>query len=210
MLHRLFACVTALMLAGCQVAFESEIYVQDVFADENLTFPAQLKVEINSCSSDKRAETDAAVLALFSKESEATLVGCKEVGMNSMLSVDFVAMLSSKQSDSDLLFLREVGDEYTGLRVVLNPQFLSRVNGMLKKNYQSLDYDDLHIRFTVHNDERKPVSVGVVSGWMNGQAGQQMTTTLKRREKVDIMTSNVVSALALKAQKPLIAVLKKE
>ena len=61
----------ALLLAGCQVQFNSEIHTQDVFADESLTFPAQLKLEINSCATDKRQETDAEVLALYSEASTA-------------------------------------------------------------------------------------------------------------------------------------------
>ena len=201
----------ALLLTGCQVEFNSEIYAQDVFSDENLTFPAQLRVQISSCASDKRQQTDAAVLALFSAASKAKLAGCDRVGMNSMLAVSFVAEISSTSGESDLVLLRAHQDDAsTEVRIFLKPVFLHRVNALLKENYQSLDYDDVSIRITVHNDERTPVSVNIISGWLDGQAGQHLTKTINRREKVEILSSNVVSALALKEQKPLVAVLRKE
>lgn len=211
MLVRTFGIALCVLLAGCQVQFNSEVYAQDVFTEESLTFPAQLKLEITSCTSDTRSKTDNAVLALFSSVSKAKIRGCEEVGMNSMLAVDFAAQLASAPTEYDLVVLRERTEGGSSeLRISLKSTFLSRVRSLLKENHQSLDYDDVSIRFTLHNDERNPVSVSIISGWLNGQAGQHLTTTLNRREKVEILSSNVVSALTLKEQKPLIAVLRKE
>ena len=211
MIVRTFGIVLCALLTGCQIQFNSEIYAQDVFSDENLTFPAQLKLEINSCTSGTRSKTDNAVLALFSSVAKAKIRGCEEVGMNSMLAVDFAAQLASTPSEYDLVLLRErAEDGSVELRMSLDSTFLSRVRSLLKENHQSLDYDDVSIRFTLHNDERNPVSVSIISGWLNGQAGQHLTTTLNRREKVEILSSNVVSALTLKEQNPLILVLRKE
>ena len=211
MFVRTFGIALCVLLAGCQVQFNSEIYAQDVFSDENLTFPAQLKLEINSCTSDTRSKTENSVLALFSSVSKAKIRGCEEVGMNSMLAVDFAAQLASAPTEHDLMMLRERAEDGSSeLRISLKSTFLYRVRALLKENHQSLDYDDVSIRFTLHNDERNPVSVHIISGWLNGQAGQHLTTTLNRREKVEILSSNVVSALTLKEQKPLIAVLRKE
>ena len=211
MFVKTFGIALCVLLAGCQVQFNSEIYAQDVFSEESLAFPAQLKLEITSCTSDTRSKTDNAVLALFSSVSKAKIRGCEEVGMNSMLAVDFAAQVASAPTEHDLVMLRERAEDGSSeLRISLKSTFLSRVRALLKENHQSLDYDDVSIRFTLHNDERNPVSVSIISGWLNGQAGQHLTTTLNRREKVEILSSNVVSALTLKEQNPLIAVLRKE
>ena len=65
--------VMTIAVAGCKSDFNIDVYSSDLFLNENVDTPAQMMVEIPTCSS--RSEYEGRVLALFDAGSKAKIVG---------------------------------------------------------------------------------------------------------------------------------------
>ena len=46
-------------IQGCKSEINSDLYVQDIFSEENLILPMQLSFEVPSCNSESRVEHEA-------------------------------------------------------------------------------------------------------------------------------------------------------
>ncbi|QGT78000.1 hypothetical protein GM160_03310 [Guyparkeria halophila] len=192
---KLAALAATIGLAGCDIDVTSQIYAEDAFAEENLPFPAEMRIEIPSCGSDQRPQFERDVIAAFSQPSEAKVVGCEEEGMDSMLRISFMGEMATKVSRADVVIFRG-RSEQTGnvlLTADLNDNFQNRIEGIFDKNSQRLEFDDISMRFVLNNDTRSNISFFVNEGWVDGQPVQAAQGTLKPRRSADIRSTAVVS-----------------
>jgi len=198
-----------LFLAACRVDFSSELYSRDVISTENLGFPALLEVEVPSCTSDDRPQYERKILSVFSKSSEATIIGCRDDAFTSLLQVDFRGELSSSSSSADLVMFRGQNDAgQTYIMPDLNRDFVTRVNQVLDENFQELTFENVEIAFELHNDSDGVVEYFLPSGWVDGDPGQYIEGTLERREKMLVRTPDVISDLTLEGQQPVVIFLR--
>lgn len=193
-------------LCGCKVQINSDLFVQDIFSDENLTLPMQLAFEVPSCSSDSRSEYEQDALSLFDSRSEAKVVGCDE-GLTSFLQIAFTGEISSQESTYDVTIFRSIdpNDESGAARLLfaLNANFISRVQRLMSENFASLNYQDVTISATLNNDASGPVTY-YASGWVDGSAVQGIEGSLNRRQKVSIQFTDLVSAIAVDGGQPIL------
>lgn len=198
-------------IIGCKSDFHIDVYSSDLFLNENVDTPAQMMVEIPTCSD--RTDYEKKVLALFDSASKAEVVGCEEQGMNSMLVVSIAAEISTEESSRDVILFRQNADdveqdgqtyEVRGLKPMISPNFLARVNSLMQENMQSLSYEKITVRFSVNNDERENVLITGTNLWVNGNPHQQYyRQELERREKIELTLSNVMSDLMIRGEQPL-------
>jgi hypothetical protein len=203
----------SLLMSACKNDFVVDVFSSDLFADENLVTPAIMKVQIPSCDSDDRAEYERQVLGLFESISRAKITGCEDEGMNSMLIVSFSAELVSETSDRDVILVREsLGDvehenvsyETKAIRPVIKDSFLQRIELLLQENYQSLSYDDVKIELVINNDEKNEIMASAFNVWVDGNPIENYyRQKIRRRQKVTVLFSNVVSDLILQGKRPL-------
>jgi hypothetical protein len=196
--------VATVLLAGCRVDFSSELYARDILSGENLTFPALLEIEIPSCNSDDRPKYEREILSVFSEFSEASVVGCRNDSLTSLLQVKFNGELSSSESSADMVMFRGENDAgNTYLMPDLNKNFLSRVNRVLEDNFQELEYQNVNIAFELHNDLDSAIKYSMLSGWVNGKPGQYISGELQRREKINVRTPDIIADLTLNNKQPI-------
>ena len=203
--------VMTITVAGCKSDFHIDVYSSDLFLNENVDTPAQMMVEIPTCSN--RSEYEGRVLALFDSGSKAKIVGCEEQGMNSMLVVSIAAEIATENSSRDIILFRENAEnvdkegqtfEVRGLKPLISPNFLARVNSLMQENMQSLSYEKITIRFSLNNDERENVLITSSNLWVNGDPYQRFyRQELQRREKIELTFSNVMSDLVIRGEQPL-------
>ena len=203
--------VMTITIAGCKSDFYIDVYSSDLFLNENVDTPAQMMVQIPTCSD--RSEYEKSVLALFDSASKAKIVGCEEQGMDSMLVVSIAAEISTENSSRDVILFRQDADdveqdgqtyEVRGLKPLISPNFLARVNSLMQENMQSLSYEKITIRFSLNNDEREEVLITSSNLWVNGDPYQRYyRQELGRREKIELVFSNVISDLVIRGEQPL-------
>ncbi len=197
----------SIMLTGCEIELDADLYVTDIeiVHEQPQAFQAQLAIEVPTCKSEKIADIGPKVLALFDANSNATIAGCNNKGMTSLLGVVFEGELTSGEPTRDLTIVRVQTDENTAvLKPVLNPKFMQRVNALLQENMQSLSFKSTTMTVTLHNDRSDPVSYVVPEGWIDDQPVQGGFGELERRQKVKVRGSNVLSALLLDGSRPTI------
>jgi hypothetical protein len=199
------------LLLSCKANFLMDAYSSDIFLDENVVTPAQMKVEISSCTSDDRAKHEQKVLALFASSSVAKIIDCQREGMNSFLLVSINAEIASETSNSDLILFREPtgeieydGEMYqqVGIKPVISEKFLQRVDTFMSESMQSLSYKDVTIEVSLNNDERDVVLVTGYDLWVDGQPYDEFNQLLARRQKLNLSFSNVISDLILQGKFP--------
>lgn len=208
----LSSATACLLLSACKADFSVDLYASDAFTDINIATPATMKVEIASCTSDSRPEQESNILALFSNSSQAKIIGCANEGMNSMVEVAFMAELASQESNADVILFREalnvfeangITYEPMAIKPVISSSFLTRVNELMDKNFQTLTYDDISVEIYINNDERSDILVTAYDVWVDGQPYQSFyRQPLTRREKITIELPDVMNDLILQEQYP--------
>ena len=198
-------------IVGCKSDFHIDVYSSDLFLNENVDTPAQMMVEIPTCSD--RGEYERSVLALFDSASKAKIVGCEEQGMNSMLVVSIAAEIATENSERDVILFRQDADnveqegqtfEVRGLKPVISNNFLARINSLMQDNMQTLSYEKVTIRISVNNDEKGNALITASNLWVNGKPYQRFYRQgVERREKVELRFSNVMSDLVINGEQPL-------
>jgi len=193
-------------IAGCDIDVTSQVYAQDAFAEENLPFPAEMRIEIPSCGSDRRPQFERDVIAAFSQPSEAKVVGCEKDGMDSMLKIRFMGEIVSEESRADVVIFRGRSEQSGNvlLTVDLNDNFQNRIEGLFDKNSQRLAFEDISMRFVLNNDTRSKISFFVNEGWVDGQPVQAAQGSLKPRRSADIRSTAVVSDGMLRNRYPFV------
>lgn len=192
----------SLVMSGCRVDVTSDLYTQDILANENLTFPTQMGIQIPGCDQDSVDELSSQVLSLFSESSKASISGCADENMESMLMVNFTGQIVDTESSYDFAIYRNKRDDRIHLAAAFSPKFQTRVDQLMSSQMASLEYDGLKISTTINNDLSNEVEYLVSSGWVDGKAGQNMTGSLQRREKILVTSPDVVSDLMLRNEKP--------
>jgi len=172
-----------------------------------------MAVEISSCTSDSLEETKTEILSMFSRTSNAKVVGCETEGMNSMLLVSVDAEIASETSNFDLMIFRNIlpdleldGKTYevSSVRPMISMDFLKRVETVMENNMQSLSYDKVSLTMTLNNDEREDIIISGYNLWVNGEPMESFRRQkLARRQKLDFKFSNVFSDLVLNGNGPI-------
>lgn len=203
-------CIGVLFLTGCNTEMTADVYSADLFSDENIRTPAVMKLEITSCTSEKRSDYEQKALALFDTGSEAKITGCNSEAMDSMLEIGFQAEIASENSTADLALFRELWEDEENIaraiKPVFSPDFMQRVNTMLQQNYQKLKYDDLTVSIIINNDLREDVMISASNVWVDGTPHEfYRKEHLKRRERVVITLPNVTSDLIIRNKQPVAA-----
>lgn len=194
---------TLVLLSGCKFTVSSDLYVADLFSDQNIEFPAQMRIEVPSCTSSRLSEIEQQVLSLFSQVSQAKISGCTDEGFDSYLNVAFSGEFANETSTYDLFFFRHISPNgYYHVKPVLNPTFLERARTFASSNYQSIDYDDLIMKITVHNDHRDTVEVNFDAGWIDDRPQQWSSNEIGRRQQLEYTAPNVYSAMILQGDAP--------
>lgn len=195
------------ILQGCKTLLQADVYVSDLFLDENVRTPASMLIEIPSCTGESREDYTRSVVALFDSASEAKVVGCESQGMDSLLNVSFLAEIASENSSADLILFRNIADQedakIRGLKPVLGVSFLNRVDRLMRENMQSFQAKDLSFSIALNNDQRAPVKLSSYMVWVDGEAYERYTNeSFDRREKLEISFSNVTSDLMIEGAQP--------
>ena len=203
--------IATLLLGGCRSVFEIDTYSSDLFVDKNIDTPAQMKVEIPTCTD--RSEYENKIIALFDAGSRAKIVGCEEQGMSSMLVVSIAVEMASETSSRDLILFREKAPdlehdgrvyEVRGIKPVFSSSFIQRVNSLMEQNLQKFSYDNLSIQFGVNNDESGDILISGNTLWVDGNPYQRFhRQPLARRQKFDMRLSDVMSDLVIKGKMPI-------
>ena len=201
------------LLSGCNSDFHFDVFSSDFFLKDNVTTPAEMAVEISSCTSDSLEETKTEILSMFSRTSNAKVVGCETEGMNSMLLVSVDAEIASETSNFDLMIFRNIlpdleldGKTYevSSVRPMISMDFLKRVETVMENNMQSLSYDKVSLTMTLNNDEREDIIISGYNLWVNGEPMESFRRQkLARRQKLDFKFSNVFSDLVLNGNGPI-------
>jgi hypothetical protein len=207
-------------LSSCKSDFNFDAYSADLFLAENVKTPAEMAVEISSCTGDSLEESKTEILSLFSTGSSAKVVDCVNKGNHSMLVVSLDAVIASVDEDGqvpdvegfDLVLVRrvvpdqEIGGkiyEVRGVRPVMNDSFIERVKMLMKQNLQSLTFDDVSLKIILNNDEREDVLVSGRFLWVDGEPFESYSRQkLERRQKLELKFSKVVSDLVLRMKAP--------
>ena len=208
-LRRTMIITLLFVITGCKIQVGADLYARDVFAEENLSFPALLKFEVPSCNDESRLEYERGVLSVFSEQSNAKVGGCDE-GWESFVVINFSGELATESSVYDFVFLRNINESGSiSLKPALNSSFLSRVDALMQKDFQKLESENIQITFNIHNDESSDVGYFVNEAWVDGEPQQWFRNNLQRREKVEVVASNVISALVLDNKQPIVIELEK-
>lgn len=211
--HSKFLALSGLIaLTACRTDFALDVYTSDAFAEKNLLTPAVMRAEISSCSSDNRRDYERNVLSLFTESSEPKIIGCSEEGMNSLLEIGFMAEVTSNSSNADIVLVRNKMDNYEfegksyehmSILLSIHSDFLERVDNLMERNYEILSYEDIDIKFNINNDLDADVLVTTFVAWVDGEPYMSYSRVpLKRREKISIQTSKVISDLTLRGELP--------
>lgn len=200
--------LTLLLLSGCKTIITSDIYSRDALSGKNLEFPAEILIEIPSCTSDRIEKYKQDILALFSESSKPKIADCINQGMDSFIKVKIVGLIATDSSNYDVTLFRykkskPINDSEIGIKTILSPKFLTRVKNFADNNMTRIDYDDLVLRLNIHNDSDTPIEIYADGGWVDGSPVQYHSQIINRREKAIFTAPNNISDLVLKQKQPI-------
>ena len=211
-----FCFIGIFTITSCKTDFSVDTYTSDFFLDENVDTTAQVAIEIPSCNSEKIEEYKSDFLLLFSKDSNAKLIECRQEGFSDYLVAQITAEFATENSDRDIVLFRKptgtmeidgVKYDVMGLQPSLHSDFLKRINNLLEENYETLDYDDMKFKLVLHNDERGRVLVTSHQVWVDGEPKfRYFQESLKRRDKITLRFNNLVNELII-TQEPVVNIL---
>ena len=202
------------LLSACNSDFKIDVFSSDFFLTDNLKTPAEMAVGIPSCTSERLEKYKTEIIAMFSSDSNAKVVGCESRDMNPMLIVSLDAEIASETSNADLILFRKSFPDLThenknyevrGVRPMLSANFVQRVKSMMENNMQSLTYDKFSLGINLNKDGREDLLVTGYNLWVNGEPKEQYRRAmLPRRQKLDLRFSNITSDLILRGDAPTI------
>ena len=210
--------VIALFLSSCKSDFNFDAYSTDLFIAENVKKPAEMEIEISSCTSDSFEKYKTEILSVFSTSSNAKVIDCVKKGHDSMLVISLDALIASDENGSiefgefDLVLVRQVvpdgvidGKNYEvrGVRPMMSDSFIERVKMLMKQKMQSLTFENVTLTITLNNDERDDILVSGTFLWVDGEPFERYSRQkLERRQKLELKFSKVVSDLVLRMKAP--------
>jgi hypothetical protein len=210
--------VIALFLSSCKSDFNFDAYSTDLFIAENVKTPAEMAIEISSCTSDSFEKYKTEILSVFSTSSNAKVIDCVKKGHDSMLVISLDSLIASDENGSiefgefDLVLVRQVvpdgvidGKNYEvrGVRPMMSDSFIERVKMLMKQKMQSLTFENVTLTITLNNDERDDILVSGTFLWVDGEPFERYSRQkLERRQKLELKFSKVVSDLVLRMKAP--------
>lgn len=115
-------------------------------------------------------------------------------------------------SSKDLLFIyADENAKQIDLYCKYNDEVLGKISDYLESEYfQTFDWNDLALSFTVENDLQDTATVLAYSSYVNGEPCPFSTTVnLERRDSIDIEFSNVLRSSIVNGKKQLVVSLMK-
>ena len=89
--------------------------------------------------------------------------------------------------------------------VLILGDFLQRVNSLMEENLQTLSYENVKFEIALNNDEREDAIITAYNLWVDGEPFQNYRRQpLKRRGKITLTFSNLVSDLILRNKMPIV------
>lgn len=214
-MKNLIAILAATVLCGCKMDVKPEVYISDLRLitsgkEQQLLTPTMIAIAIPSSDEcEKHSATIAKVL--IGILNDYRFQGCTDEGMDSQLNLAVDIPLVSGDADSSItgfanteaLFYVSVLRLPTGplagniaLLIGLNPDKYSLLNERMSSEFLgNIDLADSTIQITLNNDERNPVAYWVQDAFVDQEPVQtRRKLSLRRREAVDIVLSNVGGA----------------
>lgn len=192
-----------IFLSGCNTIFSPEIYVSDLLAlkneeDDIVYISSILKLEV--ISKESYTENKDKITKILQKYfGEISKVSYKSENFKSFYEAE-LEVLSRKSLNRNPLeggiFGFRVREDNSS--IVLAISFNARLFKQLKDEifnefYQTVNTDDLEIKITLINDLRNNVKIVTQGVYLGGHPCPfGVSYTLKRREKIDIIFSNVL------------------
>ena len=196
-------CLLATFLASCQINIWAEIFVTNVFSNKPASSIVDIEIEVTSC--EQIDSFGPQILNLFNDLSEAEIVDCEMRGFESFVIISSRFEIASDNSSYDIIFFREkyadeeingVTHRALGLKPLINPVFVKKLNGFFEERNQSFDPEKLTIELELRNDDTDILVSGSFI-WVNNDP-----TAFLAKEKLPlgkimrIKLSNAHSALA--------------
>ena len=208
---RFFLLMPIILLSACRVDFSFETFVTDLFIEESIDTPAQIKVEIPSCSG--REDYEDKILSLFNQNSKAKIIGCVNENMSSLLVVSISAEIATENSSRDLIIFFQKKDDTVGtdgtkysvmgVTLLLSPTFLNNVESLMRESFQTLSYKNVLFSMSLNNDSSQKVYVESDYSWVDGEPHAYFgPSSINRREKVSFTFPDIFSDLTIKGEKP--------
>ncbi len=208
---KLIAAILAIAaLSGCKMNLTADLYSTDLRAakagEAGIAAPATLAFQVPSV--DKCDEHSARVSEIMAGILDNFVPkGCKSEGIESFLLADtqmplFVSEEAWQNSTAlfGIILFDRSNIEHVGVGIVLDTEkYDILTNRMKEKFHQTVDLSNSRVTLVLNNDERNAVTFAVINVFVNSKPvlGEQ-EFKLNRRQKVDIVLSNVSTAFLAK------------
>ncbi len=193
---------TVLLVAGCKMSLEADLYSSDVRAvangEQGITTPATLFLPITTL--DECATESAKIVAIMDGiVAPFEPKGCERNGMDSFMLAN-IQMPVVGSADAWILkntllgFVaqRREGGPDIGVFIMLDTDKYATLQRRVRDEFmQKLTMEDSRVTVVMNNDEREDMSVLVRHAFVNGQPSIDQTLTMPRREQVTIRLSDV-------------------
>jgi hypothetical protein len=194
-----YVVLTFLLLLGCKVDSEYEVYVTDLVlvVDQNevLTAPGIVRIETTGCEENK-AKIMNIVSKYYAIKNDPR---CINIGMDDFLEFDTqspVVLVGENLPGNIPTGLAVSKDETTNvinLFAVLEKGRFAGMEAEVKKMDATASLDINDVTIILNNDSHKNAHVVTPSAWINNKASIKGEAKISRREKVKIKLSNVFS-----------------
>jgi hypothetical protein len=201
--------LSVLFLQGCKFSLSPEVYVSDLLdlkdgKNNVVSAPSIIKLEITSKEAfeEDKDKITAILRDYFGKVSKVSYK--EEDGFNSFYVAE--VNISAVKNSSDLgtsLFSINVANDKKRIKVTLNfnRSTFNRLKDRLSREFfQTLDPEDMSLDITLVNDLKNDVTLEVQGVYLDKNPYPfRSNYTLGRREKVNIVFSNVLRDYLIKS-----------
>ena len=225
---RTLVMATLVVLSGCNMDVKPEVYVSDLRAiasgnESQLQTPTTIAIEIPS-SNDCDEYTEKIGKMMIGILDDYEFRGCTDEGMDSHLNLAMEIPLLVGNADASIAGFAQTDALFyvsavrlgsgplegnTAIVIGLHQDKYSLLNERMNSEFMgSIDLADSMIQITLNNDEREPVDYWVQDVFVDREPIQtRRKQSLRRRGSVDIVLSNVGSALLESASVAYVATL---
>ena len=185
---RVLVVVLALLTVACDIEIEVDVFASDLESAWKgrpgavegespvvLEVPARVRFEVADCTQDDHfAAIVQQTQSVFSADSKAKFVGCKNVGMTSLVEFSLAIALTAARSNRDIVISPQLQGEGTDKETMdammwINPRLKGRIREMVSSRMQSIDFDDLSVSIDFLNDYRQPLTLMLDGAFANGK-----------------------------------------
>ena len=205
-LYRWFSIpLLAFLVAGCEIKTETNIFTADLLEviDTGTVLQTSSQLIIEIPSSGKCAETTGKLLPMLQGTfgEEVTGKGCHDEGMSSYIAFGLTLPIyletTEQKGDSPIAIVISKQDDWHKVQMAVNVMRMDNLARMISDEFfQSVDFSTAKSKLNISNDLRQSVTIRIRGAFVNGDPVQEYTDyTLDRRDELDVMLSNVGSAM---------------